>query len=59
MSTIVCVEPAFDDRDVTSILRGVFDINANLVEIRDDLRIIRRLLEDEDGQEEEEEEESP
>ncbi|HLG09382.1 MAG TPA: hypothetical protein VI409_12005 [Gaiellaceae bacterium] len=53
------MERVFDHRDVTSILSGVFDINANLVEIRDDLRIIRRLLEDEDGQEEEEEEESP
>ena len=53
------MEPAFDDRDVDSILSGVFDINANLDEIRDDLRIIRRLLEDEDGQEEEEEQEDP
>ena len=50
------MEPGFDDRDVDSILSGVFDINANLVEIRDDLRIIRRLLEDEDGEEEEEKE---
>jgi hypothetical protein len=53
------VEPAFDDRDVASILRGVFDINANLVEIRDELRVIRWLLEDGDGEEEEEEEEDP
>jgi len=50
------VEPTFDDRDVTSILSGIFDLNANLVEIRDEVRVIRWLLEDDDGEEEEEEE---
>ncbi len=51
------MEAAFDERDVTSILSGVFDMNANLVEIRDELRTIRWLLEGGDDEEEEEEEE--
>lgn len=46
----------FDDRDVGSILSGVFDINARLAEIRDEVRAIRWLLEDEDEEEEEDEE---
>jgi hypothetical protein len=48
------VELPFDDRDVTSILSGVFDMNAKLEEIRDELRIIRWLLEDGDEEQEEE-----
>ena len=43
--------------DVDAILSGLFDINANLAEIRDELRMIRWLLED--GDEEEEEEGDP
>jgi len=50
------VEAAFDDRDVTSILSGIFDMKANLVRIADDIRAIRLLLEDGDEEEEEEEE---
>jgi hypothetical protein len=42
------VEREFDDRDVTSILSGRFDIDATLAETRDDVRIIRWLLEDGD-----------
>jgi len=49
-----CVDAPFDERDVTSILSGVFEINANLVDIRDELRIIRWLLEEDDEEEEEE-----
>ena len=50
------MESAFDDRDVASILSGsIFDINANLADIRDEVRVIRWLLEDEDEEEEEEE----
>jgi hypothetical protein len=50
------VEPAFDERDVTSILNGVFYLNVHLAKIADDIRAIRLLLED--GDEEEEEEDS-
>jgi hypothetical protein len=49
------VDSAFDERDVDSILSGVFDINAKLSDILDELRIIRWLLEDDDEEEEEEE----
>ena len=49
------VDTPFDERDVASILSGVFEINANLVDIRADLRIIRWLLEEDDEEEEEEE----
>ena len=51
------VDAAFDERDVTSLLRGVFDMKASLAEIADDVRAIRVLLED--GDEEEEEDENP
>jgi len=50
------VDGAADDRDVNAILSGIFDINAKLAEIRDDLQVIRWLLEDPDDEEEEEEE---
>jgi hypothetical protein len=54
------VAAPFDERDVTSILSGVFDINAKLEEIRGELRLIRLLMENgDDGEEEEEEEEDP
>ena len=49
------MEPPFDERDVTSILSGIFDMKANLVEIADDVRVIRLLLEDDDEEEEDEE----
>jgi hypothetical protein len=48
------VEALIEREDVDAILGGVFDINANLAEVRDELRIIRRLLEDGDEEEEEE-----
>lgn len=49
------VDATFDDRDVQSVMGGIFDIRATLEEIRDDLRVIRWLLEDGDEEEEEEE----
>ena len=49
------VDAAFDDRDVTSILSGVFDMKASLSQIANDIKAIRLLLEDEDEEEEEEE----
>ena len=59
-ATITRVEKAFDDRDVTSILSGIFDVKAYLAQIANDLRVIRQLLEDGDeGQEEEEEDPGP
>ena len=48
------VDAAFDDRDVTSILNGVFYANVYLEQIADDIRAIRLLLEDGDEEEEEE-----
>jgi len=51
------VEPAFDERDVTSILSGVFHLNANLADIADDVWAIRLHLEEDDEEEEEDEEE--
>ena len=48
---------AFDERDVTSILSGVFDLNTKLERIAEDLHAIRLFLED--GDEEEEEAEDP
>jgi len=50
------VEPAFDERDVTSILSGVFHLNANLADIADDVWAIRLHLEEDDEEEEDEEE---
>ena len=49
------MEPPIDDRDVDSILSGVFHLNANLAEIADDVKAIRLLLENGDEEEEEEE----
>ena len=51
------VDATFDDRDVDSILSGVFDMKVSLAQIANDIRAIRLLLED--GDEEEEEEEDP
>ncbi len=48
------VDAAFDDRDVTSILNGVFYANVHLEQIADDIKAIRLLLEDGDEEEEEE-----
>jgi hypothetical protein len=47
------VEPEFDDRDVTSILSGLFYVNASLSDIAEDVWAIRLRLEGEDGEEEE------
>jgi hypothetical protein len=44
---------AFDDRDVTAILSGVFDIKTHLAYIAEDVYWIRRRLEDGDDEEEE------
>ena len=44
------------DGDFNAMLSGIFDINAKLAEIRDDLQVIRWLLEDGNHEEEEEEE---
>lgn len=49
------MEPAFDERDVTSILSGVFDLNTKLERVAEDIHAIRRILEDGDEEEEEEE----
>ena len=38
----------------SGVLAGIFDIRATLEEIRDELRLIRSLLEDGDEEEEEE-----
>jgi hypothetical protein len=54
------VSAAFDERDVTSILSGVFDIRSYLAHIAEDLHIIRELIEgDDDGEETEDEEPGP
>ena len=53
------VEPVFDERDVTSIVTGVFYANVQLEEIADDIRRIRLLLEDGDEEEEEDGGEGP
>ena len=37
------MEPPIDDRDVDSILSGIFHLNANLAEIADDVKAIRLL----------------
>jgi hypothetical protein len=43
--------------DVDAVLAGIFDVNAKLVRITEEVTAIRRLLE-EDGDEEEEEDQS-
>jgi hypothetical protein len=45
-----------DREDVVAIIGGLFDANSNLAQIADDVKAIRRLLEEENGREEEEEE---
>lgn len=47
------MEPKLDDRDVTSILSGLFYINATPSDLADDVWAIRALLEGENGEEEE------
>ena len=49
------MERGFDDRDVTSILSGIFDMKSSLAQIAEDLRAIRLILEDGDEEEEEDE----
>jgi hypothetical protein len=49
------MEPLFDERDLTSILSGIFDMKVSLAQIANDVRAIRLLLEDGDEEEEEEE----
>jgi len=46
-------EPPLDRDDVTAIINGVFEANVKLVDLKDEVVAIRRLLED-DGEEEEE-----
>jgi hypothetical protein len=46
------VESPLERDDVTSIIGGVFDLNAKLAGIAQDVVAIRRLLENEDGEEE-------
>ena len=46
-------EPPLDRNDVDAILEGLFDANARLVAIMDEVDVIRRLLEDYGGEEEE------
>lgn len=48
------MDAAFDERDVDSILAGVFHMNARLADIAEDIHAIRLLLEDGDEEEEEE-----
>jgi hypothetical protein len=45
---------AFDERDTTAILSGLFHLQATLSEIADDVWTIRRILggEDDEGEEE-------
>jgi hypothetical protein len=38
--------------DVDAALAGMFDLNAKLATIREDILAIRRLLEDDEGEEE-------
>jgi len=51
------VERRLDDRDVTSILSGLFYMHANLKDIAEDVWAIRLRLEGEDEEEEEDESE--
>ena len=53
------MEPVIDREDVNAILRGVFDINAKLSRIDENLQRIANWLEDDDEEEEEEEEDDP
>lgn len=46
---------AWEREDVVSIMAGVFDANAKLESIAQDVAAIRRLIDDEDDEEEEEE----
>ncbi len=51
------MEPPFDERDVTSILSGLFYVNASLNDIAEDVWAIRLRLEGEDEEEEEDDSE--
>ncbi len=48
------MEPAFDERDVTTIMNAAFDMKVRLDQIGDDVRTIRLNLEDGDEEEAEE-----
>ena len=48
----------FDREDVNAILGGVFDINAKLLRIDENLETIGKWLEDDDEEEEEEDDSS-
>lgn len=49
------MESALERDDVTSIIEGLFSINATLVDVREHLAVVRSLLgEEPDGEEEEE-----
>ena len=48
------MESSFDERDVTSILSGIFDMKVSLAQVANDVRAIRLLLEDDEEEEEEE-----
>jgi hypothetical protein len=52
-------EPLVDRDDVSALLSGIFDMNAKLAGVSEDVHRIRLLLEDDDGEEEEEEDEPP
>jgi hypothetical protein len=53
------VAAAWEREDVNAILSGVFDLNAKLLRIGEDVGRIRYLLEDEDEEEEEDDEGNP
>jgi hypothetical protein len=46
------MEPVLVRADVDAALAGMFDLNAKLATIREDILAIRRLLEDDEGEEE-------
>jgi hypothetical protein len=54
------VEAALEREDVTTIIEGLFSINATLVDVREHLAVVRVLLgEEPDGEEEEETDPGP
>jgi hypothetical protein len=52
------VEPPFDERDVTSILSGLFYMHASLAVIAEDVWAIRLQLEGDDEEEEDQSEDN-
>jgi hypothetical protein len=51
-ATMPAMDLPFDRLDVDSILRGIFEVNANTADAVTELKTIRRLLEDGDGDQE-------